>query len=112
GTLRKQHRDALVLVAPGVVAKALIADVWREQSEHAVALQCSHERTKAYSLDDDVALRVRHDRFLDLISAARAGVDQPIARHTGAFPPAGRSGPRRSGAGHPRGGTACRPRRA
>src|SRR2546421_6556267 len=80
---REEHRDALVLVAPGIIAIALIADVRREQREDAVALERADERAEANALHDDVALGIGDDRLLDLVAAARARVDQPIARHSG-----------------------------
>ena len=77
----EQHRDALVLLHPPVVAVALVADVRRQQHEHPVVLEPPLQRTECHALHEHRALGISDDHLLYLVVAAGARVHEAIARH-------------------------------
>ena len=79
--LRHQHRDALVVAAPGRVAVPLVAEVGGQERVEAIVAQLPLERREGDVLQDDVPARVGDHHLLDPVAALAAGVDEPVGRH-------------------------------
>ena len=55
--------------------------MWREQREKAVVGEFALQRFQSNFLQNNIAVRVGEDFFLDSIPIAKVDVDQPIPRH-------------------------------
>ncbi len=77
----EQHGDALVIRSPPRISAAMIAQMRRQQSVHVIIGQLTFQRRKFDPLQDDVALRVGHDVFLDPVAPLPIRVDDVVGGH-------------------------------
>ena len=79
----EEHRLALCVADPGGVARALVAQVRREQHVEVIVVQLALQRREARALQDDVSLRIGQDLLLDPVAAFRVGVGEAVERDAG-----------------------------
>src|SRR5690242_17882155 len=79
--LREQHAMALVIARPSRVSRAAVGKMRGKQRVNMVVSQLALKRLEPDLLQDNIAMGIGQNFFLDPVPALVARIDEPVRRH-------------------------------